>query len=52
MTCTRCEQRRKAWAAKQRKAEEERKRVKAAAIGAAIRAAEIVGKIAGKHDAG
>ena len=48
MTCTRCEQRRKVWQEKQRKAEEERKVAKAAAIGAAIKAAEIVGKIARK----
>ena len=45
MTCTKCEQRRKIWAEKQRKAEEERKRVKAVAIGAALKAAEIVGKV-------
>lgn len=46
--CTACERRRKIWAEKQRKAEEERKKVKAAAIGAALKAAEIVGKVAGK----
>lgn len=48
MTCTKCEQRRKIWAEKQRKAEEDRKRIKAATIGAALKAAELIGKVAGR----
>lgn len=47
MTCTRCEQRRKVWAEKQRKAEEERRRVKAAAIGVALKVVDSVSKIVG-----